>query len=148
MFFVQQTRNLDLKMVTTSALFLLNIKSFNGAKRLVSFVLGCTNTVICSNKHHQLRVTSFIIHFCGVPLSWNSRSQSLQILWILKNEHMTCVDVVKASLRSRNVLQPLGLAIRIPMIAYVGNLRANHLGRRHFVCEFYQNGILLVKFAL
>ena len=159
--FVCQTKDQGLKLKPHGLTFLLTDPSLPAPKLISWYLRAFCDALYASNPDCWLRVTGFLIYFCGTLILWKSKLQKSPTTSSTKCEYVAISDIVCAIMSIYNILRSLGIHVGLPIIVKVDNLGAIYLANNasssvctkhvdihfHFVRDYCECGITLVCFV-
>jgi hypothetical protein len=109
----------------------------------------------------RISVTGFILYLCGVPISWKSKSKKSVSLSSSEAEFYAMSETAKEIKFVYQVLQSMGIEVRLPIIIRVDNIgaifmaenmavsqRTKHIDTRaRFINEFVEDEFLRIIFV-
>ena len=146
--YVLNTENLALKV---------HPKLEDGMFSMVAF----SDSDYAADPETRRSITGFILYFCGVPISWKSKSQKSVTLSSSEAEYVALSETAKEIKFVYQVLMSMGIEVKIPIIVRVDNVGAifmsesiavtqnsKHVDTRYrFVNEFVEEGFLKIIFV-
>ena len=102
-----------------------------------------------------------MIYFCGVPISWKSKSGKSVTLSSTEAEYFAMSECAKELVFIKNVLESMGIQVKLPIEIKVDNTgaiflsnnyttsqRTKHIDVRvHFVRQYIEDGIFKIVFV-
>ena len=146
--YVLTTQNIGLK---------IQPKPFNG-----EYVLeAVSDSEYAGDKDTRVSVYGFVIYFCGAPISWKSKSGRSVTLSSTEAEYFAMSECAKELIFTKNVLESMGIKIKLPIEIKVDNTGAIYLSnnyttgqrtkhidvRVHFVRQYIEDGIFKIVFV-
>ena len=122
---------------------------------------GVADTTFASEEETRRSVTGWLIFFYGVLISWKSRVQKSVTLSSTESEYVGLSEMVCELIFAKQVLESIGVQVKIPIPVYTDNTGAIHLTknwlsggrtkhvdtRYHFIKELQDQGVIEVKFV-
>jgi hypothetical protein len=147
-----------IKYVLTTQNIGLKIKPiFNG-----EYVLeAVSDSEYAGDKDTRVSVYGFVIYFCGSPISWKSKSGKSVTLSSTEAEYFAMSECAKELIFIKNVLESMGIKVKLPIEIKVDNTgaiflsnnytsgqRTKHIDVRvHFVRQYIEDGIFKIVFV-
>ena len=146
--FILDTKDFGLKIVPTL---------HNGIWQLEAF----SDSDFATDKETRISVYGYVIHFCGVPVAWKSRSMRSVVLSTTGAEYVAISEVVKEIKLINQLLEPMDVKVPLSMKVRVANIgaiwlvnnsgvseRTKHVDTRaHFVRTYVINEVVTIKFV-
>jgi hypothetical protein len=102
-----------------------------------------------------------VIYFCGAPISWKSKSGKSVTLSSTEAEYLAMSECAKELIFIKNVLETMGIKVKLPIEIKVDNTgaiflsnnytsgqRTKHIDVRvHFVRQYIEDGIFKIVFV-
>jgi hypothetical protein len=127
-----------------------------------SFVLeAVSDSDYAGDKDTRISVYGYVIYFCGVPVSWKSKSGKSVTLSSTEAEYFAISECAKELIFIKNVMESMGIKIQLPIEIKVDNVGAIYLAnnyttgqrtkhidvRVHFFRQYIEEGILKIVFV-
>jgi hypothetical protein len=109
----------------------------------------------------RISVYGYKIYMNGALISWKSKSGKSVTLSSTEAEYFACSEAAKEVMFVKNVLETMGIKVKLPMIIKIDNTGAIYLAnnhtagqrtkhidiRVHYVREYIQDGIIKIEFV-
>jgi hypothetical protein len=113
------------------------------------------------DKDTRVSVYGFVIYFCGAPISWKSKPGKSVTLSSTEAEYFAMSECAKELIFIKNVLESMGIKVKLPIEIKVDNTGAIFLSnnyttgqrtkhtdvRVHFVRQYIEDGIFKIVFV-
>jgi hypothetical protein len=121
---------------------------------------GISDSSFGEDKNTRLSVFGYVVYFCGAPVATKSKVGRSVTLSSTEAEYFALSEVAKEILFIKQLLDTIGVEVRLPITVRVDNVGAIFLGnnfsvgqrtkhidiRTHFVREFIEDDILKIVF--
>jgi hypothetical protein len=122
---------------------------------------GYSDSEYAGDKDTRISVYGYVIYFCGIPISWKSKSGRSVTLSSTEAEYFALSECAKELIFIKNVIESMGIQIELPIEIKVDNVgaiflannyttsqRTRHIDVRvHFVRQFIEDGIFQINFV-
>jgi hypothetical protein len=122
---------------------------------------GITDSEFGADQDTRISVFGYEVYFCKALVAWKSRASRSVTLSSTEAEYVALSEVTKEIIFVKQVLETMGIILRLPILVKVDNVGAIYLSnnfslgqrtkhidiRRHFVREFVEDGILKTIFV-
>ena len=148
--FVLDTRNMSLKIQP------------NKQDSLTEWdIVAFSDSDYAGDSETRISIAGFILYLMGVPISWKSKGQKGVTLSSSEAEFVALSEAAKEVKFVYQVLQSMGVKVRLPIVVRVDNIGAIFIGsnvtvsqrskhidvRYHFVREFVHDGFIKIIFV-
>jgi hypothetical protein len=124
------------------------------------FLEGISDSEYSGDNDTRISVYGYVIYFCGAPIAWKSKSGRSVTLSSTEAEYFALSEVTKEIIFTKQLIESMGIELRLPIVVRVDNVRAIYIGnnyttsqrtkhidvRAHFVREFVQDGVVKIVF--
>ena len=124
------------------------------------YLEGISDSEYAGDKDNRISVYGYILYFCGAPIAWKSKAGKSVTLSSTEAEYFAASEVAKEVIYTKQLVESMGLKIKLPIVIRVDNVgaiyiannhtisqRTKHIDiRAHFVREFIEDGILKIVF--
>ena len=124
------------------------------------YLEGISDSSFGEDKDTRISVFGYVVYFCGAPVATKSKLGRSVTLSSTEAEHFAVSEVAKEVLFIKQLLDTIGIEIKLPIIVRVDNVGAIFLGnnfsvgqrtkhidiRAHFVREYIEDDILKLVF--
>jgi hypothetical protein len=121
---------------------------------------GRSDSEYAGDKETRQTVYGYVVYCCGAPIAWRSKSMKSVTLSTTEAEYVATSEVVKELIFAKQLVESIGLKVKLPMVTKVDNVgaiyltqnpstsqRTKHIDvRYHFVREFVEAGVVKVEF--
>ena len=87
------------------------------------------------DKDTRYSVYGYIIHFCGIPVVWKSKSMKIVVLSTTEAEYVAVSEVVKEIKVLYQMLRSMEIKVPLPVNVQVDNVGASWLANNSSVSE-------------
>jgi hypothetical protein len=122
---------------------------------------GISDSEYAGDKDTRISVYGYVIYFCGAPIAWKSKSGKSVTLSSTEAEYFAISEVAKEIMFIKQVIESMGMKIRLPIVIKVDNVGAIYLSnnyttsqrtkhidiRTHFVRQYIEDGIIKIEFV-
>jgi hypothetical protein len=77
----------------------------------------------------------YIIYFCGAPIAWKSKSGKSVTLSSTEAEYFALSEVTKEVMFVKQVLESMGIEIKLPILIKVDNVGAIYLSNNFVLSQ-------------
>jgi len=124
-------------------------------------IMVYTDSDYAGDRDTRVSVTGYIMYVRGVPVCWKSKGQRSVTLSSTEAEFVALSEAVKEIKFVVQVMESVGMEVRLPIIVRVDNVGAIHLSnnlstsqrtkhidvRYHFIREFVEDGFIKITFV-
>jgi hypothetical protein len=124
------------------------------------YLEGISDSSFGEDKDTRISVFGYVVYFCGAPVATKSKLGRSVTLSSTEAEHFAISEVAKEVLFIKQLLDTIGIEVKLPIIVRVDNVGAIFLGnnfsvgqrtkhidiRAHFVREYIEDDILKLVF--
>jgi hypothetical protein len=124
------------------------------------YLEGISDSSFGEDKDTRISVFGYVVYFCGAPVATKSKLGRSVTLSSTEAEHYAISEVAKEVLFIKQLLDTIGIEVKLPIIVRVDNVGAIFLGnnfsvgqrtkhidiRAHFVREYIEDDILKLVF--
>ena len=124
-------------------------------------IMVYTDSDYAGDRDTRVSVTGYIMYVRGVPVCWKSKGQRSVTLSSTEAEFVALSEAVKEIKFVVQVMESVGMEVRLPIIVRVDNVGAIHLSnnlstsqrtkhidvRYHFIREFVEDGFIKIFFV-
>ena len=122
---------------------------------------GISDSEYGADEETRISVFGYEVYFCEALVAWKSKASRSVTLSSTEAEYVALSEVTKEIMFVKQVLETMGIMIKLPILVKVDNVGAIYLSnnfslgqrtkhidiRRHFVREFMEDGILKTVFV-
>ena len=94
-----------------------------------------SNSDFANDKETRISVYGYVIHFCGVPVAWKSKSMRSVVLSTTEAEYVAISEVVKEIKFIYQLLESMDVKVPLPIKVRVDNIGAIWLVNNSGVSE-------------
>jgi hypothetical protein len=122
---------------------------------------GISDSEYGADQETRISVFGWNLYFCGALIAWKSKASNSVTLSSTEAEYIALSEITKEIMFVKQVLETMGIGMRLPIIVRIDNVGAIYLSnnyslgqrtkhidiRRHFVREFVEDGIIKTLFV-
>jgi hypothetical protein len=122
---------------------------------------GISDSEYAGDKDTRISVYGYVIYFCGVPISWKSKSGRSVTLSSTEAEYFAISECAKELIFIKHVVESMGIQVELPIEIKVDNVGAIYLAnnyttsqrtrhidvRMHFVRQYIEDGVFKIVFV-
>ena len=124
-------------------------------------IIAYSDSNYAGDVENRISVAGFVLYLCGAPISWKSKGMKSVTLSSSEAEYIALSEAAKEVKFVYQVLQLMGIKVKLPIVIRVDNIgaifmsgnvtvspRTKHVDvRYHFVREFVFDGFIKVLFV-
>jgi hypothetical protein len=121
---------------------------------------GDSDSEFGADQETRISVFGWNLYFCGALIAWKSKASNSVTLSSTEAEYVALSKITKEVIFVKQVLETMGIGVKLPIIINVDNVGAINLSNNHslgqrtkhidmrinFVREFVEDGIIKTKF--
>jgi hypothetical protein len=122
---------------------------------------GVSDSEFGADQETRISVFGWNLYFCGALIAWKSKASNSVTLSSTEAEYVALSEITKEVIFVKQVLETMGIGVKLPIVINVDNVGAIYLSnnhslgqrtkhidmRRHFVREYVEDGIIKTKFV-
>jgi hypothetical protein len=122
---------------------------------------GISDSEYAADQETRISVFGWNLYFCGALISWKSKASNSVTLTSTEAECIALSEVTKEIMFVKQVLETMGIGLKLPITVKIDNVGAVYLSnnhslgqrtkhidiRRHFVRELVEQGIIKTAFV-